>query len=311
MKNKYLILIGLGFIAFLMFLSVTESATIQTGYSFSAGETNVTHTKLNLAVNGATITGITSSEIQNGTIVADDLANNSVTSAKILDSTIVSADVMPRGFTGGEIATNGVTEIELNTNLYYRTGIHSYSNVTIAANSIIGSGVAGITNSAGVADANKIVKTGPSGKVHRSFNDVFMTNIVMVSDVTAAGTDYQTLISYSFPETTGIYHVTGQALFTGDGAAASSLLGLRLFGVEGSTTNFISEVHIRTPGTANNSDVLNIGGSIRLTGTANTIFLQGKVNVTDTDDKWTSIGADQSDASYTATNATRITVIGY
>jgi|GEM_PF-4234889 len=51
-------------------------ATITTGYSFANGELNITHTKLNNAVNLATITGIVAGEISSGAITAVKLNAN-------------------------------------------------------------------------------------------------------------------------------------------------------------------------------------------------------------------------------------------
>lgn len=73
-------------------------ATVTTGYSFSNSETNVTHTKLNNAVNNATVTAIvaaditdatiTGAKIATGTVAESNLADLAVTNAKIAASTI-------------------------------------------------------------------------------------------------------------------------------------------------------------------------------------------------------------------------------
>jgi len=68
-------------------------ATVTTGYSFSDAETNVTHTKLNNAVNNATVTAIVAADITDGVLTAAKLGTAAVTTAKLDDLAVTNAKI--------------------------------------------------------------------------------------------------------------------------------------------------------------------------------------------------------------------------
>ena len=139
MTRKQLTLFVMGMICAIILIAIThprssESATVTTGYTFTSGETNITHTKLNNAVNNATISAIVGADITDGTIATADLGANSVTTAKILDGTIAGADIASRTITSGLIATGAVTGVELATNIDFRAGIYYFTNANTVVN---------------------------------------------------------------------------------------------------------------------------------------------------------------------------------
>jgi len=181
-------------------LPSTHAATVTTGVTFTTNQT-VQYYHLNNAINNATISDIVSGDITDGTIGAIDLAPNSVTSAKVLDATLTGSDIGSRTITANNIVTNTLTEIELNTNLNFRSGTHWHTNVnttinyagpsttlTYANNQVSSAAVSGTTNSAGAADSGKVVKLNPSGVLDTTitpFSKAYMSTGVVI---TAAGT---------------------------------------------------------------------------------------------------------------------------
>jgi hypothetical protein len=77
-----------------LFLSMLSTglwaATVTRGKTFTATE-QVTNTKLHQLVDNATVTGIVSADITDGTIVAADIANATITAAKITGGVILPA----------------------------------------------------------------------------------------------------------------------------------------------------------------------------------------------------------------------------
>lgn len=101
---------------------VIQSATVSRGYTFGSTE-QVTNTKLHTLVDGSTVTGITGSDMANGTVGNTQLGQNSVTSNKIANASIIGANILDRTLTSSLYATNSVDGIALNTNITFRAGI--------------------------------------------------------------------------------------------------------------------------------------------------------------------------------------------
>lgn len=185
--KKYLLAIGICVVMILTLLPYQpDAATITKGYTFTTNE-QVTSTKLHLLVDGATLSSITSSDITDGTIALSDMGANSVDSSKIVDASVASADIATRGIATSNVATNAITQIELNTNIFFRTGFLSFSNSTLlhSANQISSTAINGATNSTGVGSAGLVVKLNDSGVLDSSFSPfsgVFTsTNLVMAN----------------------------------------------------------------------------------------------------------------------------------
>jgi hypothetical protein len=68
------------------------AATVSKGKTFASDE-EVTNTKLHQLVDQATVTGVVSSDITDGTITADDIALGAVETTEILDNTITATDL--------------------------------------------------------------------------------------------------------------------------------------------------------------------------------------------------------------------------
>jgi hypothetical protein len=175
------------------------------GYTFIAGETNITHAKINSMISGMTVANIPGTALADTTIPLGKMAANSVNSSKIVDQTIVTEDVLTRGLAGTVLETNAVDSIALNTNQVTRSGFWYFTNVNtridfsgpsttlnftnstvgFSANQIAGTSVAGVTNSAGASDAGKIVKLNDSGVISTSitpFSGFFTsTNITITA----------------------------------------------------------------------------------------------------------------------------------
>ena len=175
----------------------TGAATVTTGVTFTTNQL-VQYYDLNNAVNNATISAIVSGDITDGTIAAVDLGANSVTTAKVLDGTIIGADIASRTLSTSLYATNSVDDIALSTNQVIRSGFWFFTNVnqsitfngpsttlTFSSNQINWAAVSGVTNSAGVADAGKVVKLNDSGVLSTTitpFSGAFTsTNLVITA----------------------------------------------------------------------------------------------------------------------------------
>jgi hypothetical protein len=129
-----------------------------------------------------------------------------------------------------------------------------------------------------------------------------VTNVVLGPNVTST-TAYTTILSVASTITRGTVVIDARALYREATPTSPSLMGYRLFSVQGSTTNFITELHKEINGSSSDSFFDYISGYEVLTGTASTYVLQGKVDSA-ANDVWTSTNASASSASYTATNAT-------
>lgn len=178
--------IAIGICGLLFILSVwigsnqnPNAATLSKGTTFTTNQT-VQYYDLNNLVDQATISGIISSEITDGTITQGDMGNNSIGTAQIIEGTIATGDIASRTILGSNIATNEVTGIELNTNLVFRSGTHFYTNVNtfltftnstllFSTNQIGNGAVAGTTNTVGAASAGKVVKLNDSGTLSPQF----------------------------------------------------------------------------------------------------------------------------------------------
>lgn len=101
-------------------------ATVTTGYTFTANETNITHTKLNNAVGNATVTNIVAADITDSTITNAKIANGTIDIASKVTGTLAVAN----GGTGGATQADARTGLGLGTAAVANTGT-SAGNVVV------------------------------------------------------------------------------------------------------------------------------------------------------------------------------------
>jgi hypothetical protein len=225
-----------------------NAATVTTGVTFTTNQT-VQYYHLNDAVNNATVSDIVSGDITDGTIAAVDLGANSVTTAKILDATIATGDIANRTIIAGNIATNTLTETELFTNLNFRSGTLTFSNmVTLVFSNgqIASTAVAAISNTVGTANANTIVKTGPLGTIDRSLmvggSSILSSNLATATGHASANT-FTNIASLTTTATNGMVIITARAISSTGG-------GMQYIRIRDADTNAV-EVSSNTIGTGN------------------------------------------------------------
>lgn len=166
-----------------------EAATVSRGTTFTTNQL-VQYTDLHNLVDNATVSGIVSADITDGTIIAGDISDSTITSIKIVDGTLTTADILNRTIIAEDIATNTVTEIELFTNITFRAGFLNLSNATFTANMLTPASMQGVTTSAGAGDAAKIPKLNGSGLLDTSFlpSPTIVSNTL--NTATSSGTAY-------------------------------------------------------------------------------------------------------------------------
>jgi len=268
------------------FFSQSNAAVLSRGTTFTTNQ-QVEYTDLHALVDNATVSGVVSADITDGTIVAADISDSTITSVKIVDGTIVTGDILDRTILAGDISTNGVTETELNTNINFRVGSLTFTNCTalnFSNNQILSPAIAGITNSAGVGDAGKVTKVGPTGflpsHLLRDVASIVTTNLVGTNIVFGAGYVYTTLAQLATTATTGSVIVkagvcnddptssiqfmrlrdsgnTVYAEWMGTVGSASAAMNAMLFDtLSGSTKTYILETAPSGAGTENYTNTL-------------------------------------------------------
>ncbi len=171
------------------------AATITRGITFSATDL-VTNTKLHQLVDSATISGIDTADIADSAITTLKLGANSVTTAKITPNNVTggaSGSLAVRTVASTNIAYNAVTEDELNTNIVFRAGTLNFSNnfpnLIFSTNQIASTAIAGVTNTAGVSSAGKVVKLGPDGLINTNMlpAQIFTREYISTNNTISAG----------------------------------------------------------------------------------------------------------------------------
>ncbi len=205
------------FLICLVMVMIVRAAQLEPGHSFTPSE-QVTSDKLNNLVSNATISGIVSSEITDLTIATGDIANQAITAAKIADSTITTGKIANRAITTGLIATGAVTEIELSTNITFRPGFLVFTNmvgVTFSNQQLGAEWSVSVSNTVGVADANKLVRTRSTGAIDRSLlvGSTLVTSSNRVFAVGNASANVWTnIISLTTTATNGTVMLTANAI---------------------------------------------------------------------------------------------------
>jgi hypothetical protein len=199
--------ISLGFVFLAMVIAMilpmarypANSATVTTGVTFTTNQL-VQYYDLNNAINNASVSDIGSGDITDGTIANVDLGANAVTTQKVLDGTLLGTDMANRTILGINVATNAIDGIGLSSNIVFRSGDYYFTNInttvkfngpsttlSFASNQINWAAVSGVTNSAGAADAGKVVKLNDSGILDSTFTPFTKSFVSAAQTITAGG----------------------------------------------------------------------------------------------------------------------------
>lgn len=223
-------LLFLGGLCYTVYQSVSGAATITTGYTFSAGETNITHTKLNQAVNGATLSGVATADINNSAVTGAKIAANTIPGSK-LQTNAVSGGV------GGQINSNTVTSYNIKTGTLngtefsnvvdFASGIYNFTNsvtLNFSTGQIASAAIAG-TNTGGTATQAALVpKLNNAGKLDSSLYYAPTATNVVISAAVSASTAYATVLSYTSSITNGMISVQGVVQYTNSSTGAGALI---------------------------------------------------------------------------------------
>jgi len=270
-----------------------NSATVTTGHTFSTNEL-VTHTKLNNAINNATVGSIVSADITDGTIGNGDLGANAVTTDKVLDGTLTGSDLASRTIASSNVATNAITEIELNTNLTFRAGTLNFSSATLT----FGAGQI----SAGSVASGTFITNG----------QISATTTYLPADVNSS-TTYQTILTVTNGVTSGTRLVSANALFADDNASSSEAVSYaRLLEVNlaGTVTNVIASSGRAQDSGGTYFDQSHSMPPVARTASATNIYiLQGMDDVGGTGSKWRNAGTSVKSPNPAFSNATYITIM--
>lgn len=255
----------------------SEAATITTGYTFSSGETNITHTKLNQSVNSATLSGVTTADINDSAITGAKIAANTIPGSKIqtnaisgglfgqiATNTITTSNIVIGTLTGREFATT--TEWPSASTINFTNNVVvGFTNNQIAANYVVG-----ITNSAGSSSSNSLVKTYVNGKVSRSLMGLESGSAILTTNI-LAGLTYTTLCSFTPTETNGTIIIWGYGQYRN--ASATDPVGFGIDLHDGSSALVATTAD--PEGTNLNDDQLGLVYTETLANPAKTYSLRG------------------------------------
>ncbi len=248
-----------------VYILPTESATLTKGYTFATNEL-VTAAKLHSLVDSATIAGIVSADITDGTIANGDLGANSVTTDKILDATITGADLSNRTITATQIATNAITGIELSTNIDFRSGTYTFTNANVSVN---------FTNSTLGFSAGQIPVS--------ALGTGIVTNGTIVGSTTylpanvSVTTSYQDLIVVTNGQTSGVVGVSALGTLIHNNNQIAGI-GFRLLEVNfpsRSTTSTVATAYCELTANTQLGNSLSIPNIYRTATATNIYVLQG------------------------------------
>jgi hypothetical protein len=264
--------------AFLAFVSLglisqldipSKAATVTRGTTFTTNQ-QVQYTDLHALVDNATVSSIVSADITDGTIVAADIADSTITSAKVVDGTLTANDILSRTLTASLYGTNSVDGTALNTNINFRPGFLVFSNnvgLVFSDAQIAATAVVSVSNTVGVADANKVVRTKPNGTIDRSLM-VGGTIVSVTNRNTATGSGsantWLSIASLTTTSTNGTVLLTGSVI--GDTSG-----GMQYLRIRDSGTNIVQQIS-HTAGAANPAYEVNLTDV--LNGTAKTYHLE-------------------------------------
>lgn len=207
----------------------SQAATITTGYTFSSGETNITHTKLNQAVNSATLSGVATADIN----------NLAVTGAKIAASTIPGSKLQTNavsGGAGGQINSNTVssynilagtlTGSEFSNTVNFAAGTYNFTNATtlnFSTGQIASAAILGTNVSSGTAQSGLVPKLNTQGKLDNSLYYAPRATSIVLSAAASASTSLSTLLSHTASITNGTVCISGCVQYTNSSTGAGTL----------------------------------------------------------------------------------------
>lgn len=223
-------LIFLGGLTYTIYQSVTGAATITTGYTFSAGETNITHTKLNLAVNGATLSGVATADINNLAVTGAKIAAGTIPGSKLQTNAV-------SGGPGGQINSNTVYSYniksgtldgtEFSNTVNFAAGTYNFTNATtlnFSTGQIASAAIAG-TNLGGTSTQAALVpKLNNAGKLDSSLYYAPTATNVVISAAVSASTTYATVLSYTSSITNGTISINGHVQYTNSSTGGGTLI---------------------------------------------------------------------------------------
>ena len=290
-----------------------DAATITTGYTFSSGETNITHTKLNNAINNATISGITSSDIQDGAVTSAKLAAGAVSGITLGTNVVtggVSGNIALNTITTTNMANGTLIGVEVSTAFDFRAnsvvGFTNSGTTVRLLNGAINSAAVLATNAGGASATNFIPRLNSAGVLDPSLFYASSNKQALASGDNNVTTGWLSLASITTVATNGNLTILGQAVFDRNGGGNGAPLGIRLIGP---TTNVLGATAMDegTGGGNFNTGTLTCQATDVLAGVTRTYTLQG-IGKTAAG-TWILNGSANGDADVTIANGCNIIVI--
>jgi len=292
------------------FMVEHRAATITTGYTFSSGETNITHTKLNQAVNSATLSDVTTADILDSAITGPKIAASTITGSKIKTNTVsggASGNLQFNTVADTNMVVNTLTPVSITSNyVALLNSAYRYTNAGVTlefANDQIASAAVLATNkSSGTGQSGLLTKLNAAhGKLDPSLYYATTNRQTVITAATTASSTLSTLLSYTTTQTNGIVFIWAQAQYTNINTGGGSL---SIAIDDGSTT--LSAVAEEVTASDPKAVVLNCQAMDTLVGAAKTYNLKGRAS--GNAGGWAKNGASPV-SSYGITNATQLIVI--
>lgn len=304
-KAKFIIIGAIGGWLFLWALIWHEfhhdsnAATITTGYTFTSGETNITHTKLNNAINNATISGITSADLQDGSVTSAKLAAGAVSGISLGTNVVtggVSGNLALNTVTTTNMANNTLLGVEFATNFNFPVNCtvgFTNSGVTLAlkTSAVTSAAVLGTNRSTGATEAGLVPKLDTRGKLDPSMLYAETNKNTVISADTATTATWGTLATATSSITNGFVQVLAVACFDGTGGGSDP--GPISIRIRDATTNFTKSTveDSDTGGNMTTRQMTLIGTDTNFSGSTKTYTLEGVVKVINASDRWKKSGA--------------------
>lgn len=205
----------------------SHGAGMSTGHTWTNGEL-MTATKLNLMVNGGTVTNITTGDFADLAVTLSKMAADSVNSSKIVNNSVTggaSGDLATNTVTTQNILAGSLTGREFTNTVNFATGTYNFTNssVNFTADTIASSAILGTNASSGTSQAGLVPKLNSQGKLDNSLYYAPRATNIVLSSAASASTALATLLTHTASITNGTVSIHGVVQYTNSSTGGGTL----------------------------------------------------------------------------------------